>query len=180
MKCFTRYTLISVLFLISFSEEMKGYEKDINILLSDTSVIVLPNDDFYLTKDQLYKDSIADFSHYKLDEFTRRKYGQTHFKYYIMQKLNFRNNLKSYLILEDYDSEMACWIANYTNDYQLIDSYEVFYDNAEGFRWTHSVIDVSKKTILIEDGSIYEDPEIKTIHLIVDDKGKFVEKENNN
>lgn len=156
-------------------EKSFSHINNISVQLPDTSLIVLPNDDFYLTSMQMAKDTISDFSLYKLDEFTRRKYGQTHFKYYIMEEVDFGNSIKSYLIFEYYDSEMACWLVNYTPGYKLIDCREVYYDNAEGFHWINSVIDKSKRTIRIEEGSIYEDPEIKIIKLHIDEKGKFVE-----
>lgn len=141
---------------------------------SSTSYILLLNDDFYLSTIKSIKDTISDYSFYKLDEFTRRKSGNTHFQYYLIKELNFSDKFTTCLIAEDYESEMACWLVNYTSDNSLIDFCEVYYDNAEGFCWTDSSIDVSGKTVEVVDGNIYREPETEAVRFIVDDMGKFI------
>ena len=86
--------------------------------------------------DMLNKEKVvADKDLYKLEAFTRLKDGQEQFSYYILEKVNWGDSFNSFLIYEDYDSESAIWLANYDEDYNLIDFMEVYYDNAEG-AWT--------------------------------------------
>ena len=94
------------------------------------------------------KKEIADTDLYKLEAFTRLKDGQDQFSYYILEELNWGHSFKSFLIYEDYDSEFAVWLANYDEDYNLIDYLEVYYDNAEG-AWTRTS-KIYRKQHLIE------------------------------
>lgn len=91
---------------------------------------------------------LADKDLFKLNVFTRLKDGQDQFSYYILKELNFGDSFKSFLIYEDYESESAIWLANYDEDYNLIDALEVYYDNAEG-AWT-TTAKIYRKQHLIE------------------------------
>lgn len=135
------------------------------------------NHDYYLTAIESAKDTISvqDFPGYKLDKFTRLKEGQSQFRYYLLDELSFYPSFRTHLIAEYYESEVAAWLANYSLDGNLLDWYEVYYDNAEGFYSKISFIDVGKKMIKIEENNIYESPENKAFRLIVTEKGKFVE-----
>lgn len=190
MRYFLVYILI-VSFLISCNSEKNkseipaiqekeleelDAEMDISVKNTDIPFVLLLNDESYLASLKSVKDTISDYSFYKLDEFTRRKGGETHFKYYIIKELELGESFKSYLIAEDYESEKACWLVNYNADTSLIDFCEVYYDNAEGFLWVDSSIDISNKTIKITEGNIYNNPEIVLVQLKINKDGKFVEK----
>ena len=129
---------------------------------------------YYISALKITKDTIADYNRFKLRNFTYLKSGQTQFKYYILAELRFYNTFKSYLIAADYESEQSCWIANYSSNNNLLSSFEVYYDNAEGAWGTTSIIDETQKTIKIKTYNAYRDPEEKIDSIRVDNKGRFV------
>ncbi len=133
------------------------------------------NEEFYFSAIKSAKDTISDFDTYKTREFTRQKEGQTHFKYYLLKELKFGNNFRSYLIAEDYESEQACWLANFDTNGNIISVCEVYYNNAEGAWTTNSLISESEKMIQINTYDAYSDPEESSAILKINDIGKFVE-----
>lgn len=151
--------------------------------LSPTDNHSFVRDTFSLTHDNyatLIKESgdtvpAKDFSKYRLEDFTRLKDGQDHFQYYILKELSYYPLFKTLIIAEYYDSETAAWIANYSQTGELIASYEVYYDNAEGFYSKISFMDMDKKTIQVKENNIYENPENKTTLLTVNAEGLFVQ-----
>jgi len=139
---------------------------------SDSSLTI--DSDYYYSAVKTAKDPVSDYELYKLNEFSRLKYDQDQFTYFILEKLHLSNSFNSYLIAEHYDSEMACWLVNYSMDGQLIDSYEVFYDNAEGFLTVTSNINLRNNKITVNEHNIYEDPEHSVTHLVISNNGKFL------
>lgn len=115
----------------------------------------------------------ADKNLYKLESFTRLKSGQDQFSYYILEELNWNNSFKSFLIYEDYESESAIWLANYDTDYNLIDTLEIFYDNAEGAWTTTSKIYRDQNLIELTQYDAYATPEISVRNARVTSNGKI-------
>lgn len=152
---------------IDSNEKIIAKERNIAVINLDT--------DYYLSAIRNTKDTISDYNKLKLREFTYLKTGQTQFKYYIITELKFNNGFKSYLIAADFESEQSCWIANYSDTNDLLSSYEVYYDNAEGAWLTTASIDQQNKSILVTTYDMYRDPEEKHISLRIDEKGKILE-----
>jgi hypothetical protein len=122
--------------------------------------------------------NIADIDKFVLQSFTRLKSGQDQFKYYYESfPFNISASYKTFLILEDYESESAVWLVNYTSDMKLIDALEVYYDNAEGCWQTTSVINKVTKTARTTIKQIvydcYADPEETTKDITITAEGKF-------
>lgn len=119
------------------------------------------------------KKEIADTDLYKLEAFTRLKDGQDQFLYYILEELNWGYSFKSFLIYEDYESESAIWLANYDEDYNLIDYLEVYYDNAEGAWTTTSKIYRKQHLIELTQYDAYGMPETSIKRFEITSNGKI-------
>jgi len=166
---------IPFLFL-SGRQNMPQYDDARNYCLrSETkkSEPVIINFDYYISMIKETGDKVPDPGTYKLEKFTRLKSGEEHFTYYILQEIHFSSSFRTLLIAEDYESEQSCWIANYDTNNNLLDSYEVLYDNAEGYRSTWSIIDIPKRSITVKTHNIYENPEQSEVFLKVNNEGKF-------
>lgn len=83
---------------------------------------------------------------FHLEAFTRIKEGKTQFQYY-SYPLKISVFFKSYLILEDYESEWAVWFVTYSLDGKLINAKEIMYNNAEGCWTTNSTININERAI---------------------------------
>lgn len=124
--------------------------------------------------DMLNKEKVvADKDLYKLEAFTRLKDGQEQFSYYILENVNWGDSFNSFLIYEDYDSESAIWLANYDEDYNLIDFLEVYYDNAEGAWTTTSKIYRKQHIIELTQYDAYAMPETSIKRAMVSSSGKI-------
>lgn len=119
------------------------------------------------------KKEIADTDLYKLEAFTRLKDGQDQFSYYILEEVNWGDSFKSFLIYEDYDSESAIWLANYDEDYNLIDYLEIYYDNAEGAWTTTSKIYRKQHLIELTQYDAYGMPETSIKRFEITSNGKI-------
>ncbi len=185
--------LLPVISLFLLSCQSKQKERDVLLSSSDvseTAISDIPTEDkpafenpiylsheYYMSAVKTAKDSISlqDFSKFKLKEFTRLKYGEDQFRYYLLKEFSFYPSFRTCLIAEYYDSETAAWLVNYSPEGSLLDAYEVYYDNAEGFYTKTAKLDIGAKSIKIEEHNIYENPEDKNLLLMVTEKGKIME-----
>lgn len=119
------------------------------------------------------KKEIADTDLYKLEAFMRLKDGRDQFSYYILEEVNWGDSFKSFLIYEDYDSESAIWLANYDEDYNLIDYLEIYYDNAEGAWTTTSKIYRKQHLIELTQYDAYGMPETSIKRFEITSNGKI-------
>lgn len=171
------FVIISLSFLFySCNKKIddKNNKQDLTIQEKTNEIPIIIDDSYIQAWDTLNADkAFADKDVYKLGTFTRLKEGQDQFSYYILEELNWGDLFKSYLIYEDYESESAVWLANYDQDYNLIDAIEVYYDNAEGAFSTKAKIDLKQHSIELTQYNLYANPETtqKVVRVISD--GKF-------
>lgn len=186
-------TLISLLFFSCGESKTKiDQEKADTIIVSDkfdiekvdsmsNKQINVPfsiDSDSYAIMVRANTKNIADIDKFVLRSFTRLKSGQDQFKYYYIPfsisesfPFNISDSYKTFLILEDYESESAVWLVNYTSDMKLIDALEVYYDNAEGCWQTTS--EINRTTIKQTVYDCYADPEETTKEVSITAEGKF-------
>lgn len=147
---------------------------------SRSELRTLSIDDVYLQKwdEEHVQKKELDKHLYKIDSFSRLKEGQTQFEYYLLDEPIANEVYKTCLIYEYYESEMAVWLVNYSSQNKVIDSLEVFCNNAEGAWQTTASIDTVTKTLKLKKYDVYADPEIKTEQYKVLPSGK-IEKINN-
>lgn len=140
---------------------------------TDEEAILKITEPYYMMALDSVKSPIKDINRYHLKSFTRLRSNQTHFKYYLLSEVSISKDFKSYVIAEDYESENACWLANYTLKRDFIDALEVYYDNAEGSWGTTSRISQHGKQVMsrIYDG--YATPNVSIEYWVIDDQGKF-------
>lgn len=157
--------LLCILCLVSFTA---------NCLAEDNSII-LSIDDQYLEKwdNNLLKRKELDKNTYKIAEFSRLKGGQTQFAYYLLEKPIANEIYTTCLIYEYYDSEMAVWLVNYSSEHQIIDSLEIFYDNAEGAWQTTAKLNKKTKRIELVEYDAYADPDVKELKYNILPTGKI-------
>lgn len=135
---------------------------------------ILVNDDFIQAWEQSSLDKqFADKDLYKLEAFTRLKGGEDQFSYYILKELSWGDSFKSYLIYEEYESENAIWLANYTKNHTLIDAVEVYYDNAEGAWSTTSIINLKEHSLELTKYDAYADPDQTLQRVKITSNGKI-------
>lgn len=167
--------IICITCIISFCSHLRANNIDAK---SDKKILSI--DESYLQKwDENQKDKKElDKSIYKIDSFSRLKEGQTQFAYYLLDKPIENEVYKTCLIYEYYESEMAVWLVNYSSQDKIIDSLQIYYDNAEGAWQTTSTLNKETKVIRMEEYDAYADPEKKTTMYRILPSGK-IEKINN-
>ncbi|SHF52403.1 hypothetical protein [Dysgonomonas macrotermitis] len=139
----------------------------------ETESTIIVDEDYYRRTLKSVKKPIVDPKKYHLETFTRLKDGQDQFTYYLLREVSFDSGFKTYLIAEDYDSEWACWLVNYTPDGKFIDALEVLYDNAEGAWQTSTLIDMHKPMIYVTRYDAYATPESRDEVIMITSTGKF-------
>lgn len=139
----------------------------------DTENTITIDENYYRRALRSVKAPISDTKKYHLETFTRQKNGEDQFTYYLLREPTLNEKFKTCLIAEDYESEWACWLVNYTPDGKFIDALEVLYDNAEGAWQTNTLIDMYKPMIYITKYDAYATPETSQEQIIIAPNGKF-------
>lgn len=157
---------------LELSSDSLSLIKDKSLSTIERQKVLFVNNDYYYQQMKATKP-VKNIKEYHLGAFTRLKNGQDQFQYFVLTDINFSERYKTKLIAEYYESEEACWLANYTLKGDFIDAMEVFYDNAEGAWQTTSKIDPNTRQIVLFSYDAYANPENTTDTIVVSANGFF-------